>query len=319
MNFTDVRLKIIRFFRKNKVIIMVVVLIWLVIFFVNQLLRFYKKPVEIDNTYKPSYSVMSSSSKVPKEMHSSIEAVIKQYVNYCNNNDFDMAYNMLSKDCKMYAFNNDFDKYLDYLYIKMPTPKKYSIQDYSNIGTNYIYSVKYTDDLLATGLTNRDYTYTEEKMVFKKLADGKIEMSVGGYYDTKDVKSVSENDYLKVDIQRKIIKYSTETYLVKLTNRTDNIIVIEDKKSKDEIQLLVSNELRGNEYYGNIILQPNETRNVEIEFEKFVDDNKKSKSISFNNVRVLKEYYGENATYDEISNAVVNAIAKFSMTVYVEK
>ena len=87
-------------------------------------------------------------------------------------------------------YNNNFDNFVHHVYLKMPTPKQYSIQDYSNIGNNYIYSVKYTDDLLATGLTNKEYTHTEEKMTFKKMNDETIEMSVGSFYDVKDIKSV---------------------------------------------------------------------------------------------------------------------------------
>ena len=319
MNFTDFRLKVIHFYRKNKVIILVIILIWLVIFFINQLLRGYKKPVEIDNSYNPHVAVIDSSSKVPKTMQKTIETLIKEYVDYCNNNDFDKAYNMLSKNCKEYAFNNNFDNFVHHVYLKMPTPKQYSIQDYSNIGNNYIYSVKYTDDLLATGLTNKEYTHTEEKMTFKKMNDETIEMSVGSFYDVKDIKSVSENDYLKVDVEKCIINYETEEYLIKFTNRTNNVLVIEDKKSKDEIQLLISSELRGNEYESNIILQPNEQKNVKIKFEKFIDDNRKTNAIVFNNIRVLKEYYGVDATDETINNYILNAVAKFSMTLYVNK
>ena len=78
-----------------------------------------------------------------------------------------LYYNILDNRQGTYSFDNQISNFMKYVSTKMPTKKKYAIQDYSNDGNMYIYQIKYTDDLLATGLTNRDYTYTEEKMIFK--------------------------------------------------------------------------------------------------------------------------------------------------------
>ncbi len=313
MNFTDFRLKLRHFFRKNKKIIFIVIIIWLVIFLFNQLLKIYEPPTQVDNSYEPHVSVMDSSEEVPADMQTPIEDLIKEYVEHCNNNEFEEAYMMLSSDCRKYAFDYNVENFRSYVMIKMPVPKLYSIQSYSILDDKYIYSVKYTDDFLATGLTNEVYSYTEEKMVFNKLEDGTIQMAVGGFYGVEDIKTVAENDYIKIDIQKRISKYDTEEYIVKLTNRTNDVIVIADGLSEEEVSLELPNEYRNIELEEPIILYSKESKDFTLTFPKYVDDGDNSIAIYFNNIRVLNDYYGSSATQEEIDNAVLNAIAKFSM------
>ena len=318
MNFVDLRLKIKHFFRKNKKIIFVIVIVWLFIFFINQVLKLYTPEPEIEDTYEPHVSVIDSSQKVPEKYQTNIEDLIEEYVNYCNNNDFDKAYNMLSKDCKEYAYPT-YEDFIDHLKIVMYTPKKYSIQNYSNLDDMYIYSISYTDDFLATGLTNTEYSYTEEKMAFKENEDGQLEMSVGNFIKHENINLSTENEYLKIDVKDRIVNYATEEYTVRFTNRTNYDIVISDYVEENEITLSLSNEVRGAEQHEDIVLGSNETKDVKIIFSKYVDDNDSSNFINFNNIRVLEDYYGEFSENTVVEDNIINAIAKFSMNVAVNR
>jgi hypothetical protein len=318
MNFTDLRLKIRHFFRKNKRIIFIAVIIWLVVFLINQLLKLYTPEQELETTYEPHTSVMSTSSSVPTKYQSTIEEKIEQYVSYCNNNDFDKAYNMLSTDCKKYAYP-EFNDFVKHVLTVMPTKKQYSIQNYSNLSNSYIYSVSYTDDFLATGLTNSEYRYTEEKMTFAKDDDGNLQMSVGNFIKHEDLKISTENEYLKIDVRERIVNYATEVYTVRFTNRTNYDIAISDYFENDEILLQLSKEYRSAEQGETIVLTANETRDVDITFSKYVDDNDTSKNIGFNSIRVLNSYYGSSASDEVAEDAITNAVAKFSMQVSVNK
>lgn len=318
MNFVDLRLKIKHFFRKNKKIIFVIVIVWLFIFFINQVLKLYTPEPEIEDTYEPHVSVIDSSQKVPEKYQTNIEDLIEEYVSYCNNNDFDKAYNMLSKDCKEYAYPT-YEDFIDHLKIVMYTPKKYSIQNYSNLDDMYIYSISYTDDFLATGLTNTEYSYTEEKMAFKENEDGQLEMSVGNFIKHENINLSTENEYLKIDVKDRIVNYATEEYTVRFTNRTNYDIVISDYVEENEITLSLSNEVRGAEQHEDIVLGSNETKDVKIVFSKYVDDNDSSNFINFNNIRVLEDYYGEFSENTVVEDKIINAIAKFSMNVAVNR
>ena len=248
------------------------------------------------------------------------EELIDQYVKYCNAGEFNLAFNMLSEDCRKYAFDNDVKNFMVYLVDVMPTEKEYSIQNYSNTILKgkkaYIYQVKYFDDFLATGLTNQEYSYTEEKIVFTTGENNKIDMSVGNFLYYDEVKRITENEYLKVDVVSRNVYYSVEEYKILLTNRSEHTIVIADDTEENEIALVLNNEKRNCIEKPNVVLKPGEVLELNISFNKFADDSDSSNQISLSNVRVMDQYSGTlDVTEEVIENEKNNAIAKFSVTV----
>lgn len=174
--------------------------------------------------------------------------------------------------------------------------------------------------MLATGLTNSEYNFTTEKMVLKKNSKGSFDIAVGNFIEYKDINSVAENDYLKIDVKNCMVRYSTQTYEVKLTNRTDYIIVVSDNYVEDEISLALSGEYRGTENSNTtVVLAPEESITVKLGFMKFIDDNDEAQSILFSNIRVLEEYAGVASNNDIKKAEIEKAIDKFSMNIPVKK
>ena len=319
---TDLRLRIIHFFRRNKIIIFIIFSVIFVVFMINLYLKSHKaKPVP-KTTYTPHISVMNTSQKVSQNTSTKIEKMIEKYMEYCNDSNWSGAYSMLSENCKKYAFKDKITNYMDYVATKMPTKKKYAIQDFSNGGNIYIYQIKYTDDLLATGLTNSVYNFTEEKMVFKKMKDGTIEMSVGNFVDFHDLKNIFENEYLKVDLKSVVQYYSMESYELKLTNRTDNTIVLANNVEDNEIILqLESGDIRKRLDLGDeVVLIPNSSRTYKFKFQKFYDNDDDADSFLFNSIRVMEDYSGvpnDLMTAEEVQTEKnieeQKSIAKFSI------
>lgn len=265
---------------------------------------------------------MDSSSSTPKSMQEPIEELIDEYIGYCNEGNYQKAFNMLSEDCKSYSFDNDVENFMAHVLTKMPTQKKYFIQDYSNTKYNnrkfYIYEVRYTNDLLASGLTNTTYGFTSEKFTFYRDSDNKIQISTGDYIYHTDIKSISENEYLKIDVLDKVVNYETEEYTVKFTNRSNYTVVVADNMEGNEILLTLPNETRTRTTLTNIVLDPYSSMDVTFKFPKFVDDGDMSQSIVCSAVRVMEKYtnpdYADEAT---IQSEIDNAISKFSMQVVV--
>ena len=274
-----------------------------------------------ETTYEAHTSVMDSTASTPTSLRNPIEDMIEEYVGYCNEGNYQKAFNMLSEDCRKYEFDDDVELFMEHVLIKMPTPKKYSIQDYSNMKYGdkrlYIYEIKYTDDFLATGLTNSSYSYTSEQMTFYEDDDG-LQMNVGNYIYHADIKNISENEYLKIDVVDKIVNYSIETYELQLTNRSNYTIVISDQQESGEIVLVLPNEVRNRSEVNDIVLKPQEAYKVSFTFPKFVDDGDESQSILFSAIRVMEQYSGtEDVPEETIQSEIDNAIAKFSMEVKV--
>lgn len=319
MTYTDFRLKIRRWFRKYSKLVLVLFLGWFTIFIINYYMNHQTIKPEPETTYEMHTSVMDTRSAVPTSIQDTIEEMIDEYVRYCNEGNFQKAFNMLSEDCQKYEYDNNVVNFMQHVYTKMPTKRHHAIQNYSNTQYDgnklYIYEIKYTDDLLATGLTNATYAFTSEKMVFYNEND-EVKMNVGDYVYHSDIKKISENEYLKIDVIDKIANYSSETYQVKFTNRSNYTVVIADGVETDEINLVLPNETRQRGSTFDIVLNPQESQTYTFEFPKFMDDGDISQSLLFSSIRVMEQYSGTDEIAKEvIQSEIDNAISKFSMTV----
>lgn len=302
--YTNLRLKIRDFFKRNKSKIIIIFIIWLVIFIINLILKNWKTPVTPITTYQPHTAVLSDA-KVPEKLQTPIENLIDVYIRCCNHKEYEKAYSLLSDDCKNNLYKNidEFKLYIDNVF---DGEKVYYIQNYSNIDDIYIYEVNILDDILATGLTgSEELEVYSEKFVIKDN-NGKLTLSIREYIGSNENYQVYEDEYIKVEIQEMTQSYEYQTYKLKLTNRTDNIIVLADFFEKDEIVLELENQNRQiTNLYNSIYLDAYKSEQTEFKFVKFVDEKDKVKSMVFNNVRVLKSYTGlEETRQEELDNAV---------------
>ncbi|MFG6319677.1 MAG: hypothetical protein K1W33_07500 [Clostridia bacterium] len=315
----EMRLKIRHWFKKYGKIVFFVFVVWSIIFIVNKFLGEYAIEPAPNTTYTPTVSVLDQSETAPSKVQIAAETMAEEYVDACNQGKYQKAFAMLSEDCKKYEFEDDVENFARHVLEKLPTPKKYSIQNYSNYDKYYIYEVKYFDDFLATGLTNSEYTYTTEKIVLTKNSKGGYDIAVGNFIGYEDINNISENEYLKIDIKNKLVRYSTETYEVVFTNRTEDIIVVADNFQESEVALTLSNEYRGMENSNTtIVLEPGESKTFWLGFMKFADDGDKSQSILFGNIRVLEEYAGTESKKEDKQAEIDKAVAKFSMNIPVK-
>ena len=319
----DFRLKVIHFFRKYKKIIFIALTVWGIIILINYMLKNRVIEPKPTTTYEPHTSIINQSSSTPLILQEPIEDLIEEYISCCNEQEYEKAYFMLSDECRKYGFNNSQTRFLQHVLTKIPNPRKYSIQNYSNVDIDgkkmYIYEIKYTEDVLATGLTNSEYVYTSEKMAFYKDEEGNIEMSVGSYIYQNPIQSISENEYLKIDVLNKIVEYDEETYEIKFTNRCEHTIVISDGYGTAESELQLGNETRKRIETSKIILEPGESLTKAISFQKFVDDGDNSLAVIFGSIRVMEIYSGTEDVEEEIIlSEIDNALAKFSMSISVK-
>ena len=315
---TDVRLRIRHWFRRYGKIVLLATLVVLIIFTINRYLILTDDIKIPETTYEPQVSIMDPGSEAPNRVQATAEKKIEEYVNYCYEGYYEKAFNMLSKDCQKYGFDDDLERFLDHVFKKMVKTKRYSIQDYSNCKGYYIYEIKYIDDILATGLTNSEYRYSTEKIIFKQNGSD-YDMSVGNFVNYEEIKNVLENEYLKVDVIDKITRYSVETYKVKFTNRTDSTVVILDNLVENEVNLVLPQEYRNIENTNDlIILPPEQDLTCNLTFTKFFDDGDVSQALSFPSIRVIEDYQGALGTREEQKQEIDNAIAKFSVEIPVK-
>lgn len=237
------RLKIRNFFKKYKRVIFIVAIVWLIIIAINYLLGHKKEEITLNTTYNPHEVLLTSETDVPEKLKTPIEDTIDDYVNKCNNKDYSGAFELLTADCKTHVFGDSLDNFTTYASSIFTNKKRYSIQNYSNYGQAYIYNIKLIDDIITTGLTNQSYAYYEEKMAIKE-ENGQIKLNVNDYMGYSELKRVAEDDYLKIRIESKEEFYSMEIYSIKITNKTDNKVVLYDGIVGNELSLISESDER---------------------------------------------------------------------------
>lgn len=308
MNFLDLRLKVRNFFKKYKKLLIIIIIVWAIIIAINYFLKQLNENQKPTTTYEPNKAVMDDS-EVPKALQEPINNLIGEFVGYCNDKNYETAYSMIDADCKeiSYPTIDSFKAYVDNIYT---TKKIYNIQNFSNVDNNYIYNVRILDDIMATGTNGNGYLYYEEKFVLKDTDQG-LKLSIGGFIEKRELNISTEDEYLKIEIPYKIVEYDTETYVVKITNRTQNPIVLLDDSISNEIELSLGNQRRNmqNSSENLIMVNARESKTVKLYFTKFVDDGNIPEKLMFNAVRVLQSYAGNE------QNTVDNAIDKYSLNI----
>lgn len=291
MQWADFRIRIGRFFKRNMKVIVIVLILWLCVLVINNMLKGYKPQETLNTTYNQHESVLGSKEQVPTQLKEPINELVDQYFNYCQNKEYENAYNMLSEGCKSIYFAkiDDFKKYVDTVF---NSEKIYYIQNYSNYKNYYIYQIRIFDNIMKTGMTGvKDISFYEEKIVISQDKDGKLRLSIKQYINSETMNDVYEDDYLKIWIEKKDVFYEQERYTIKIKNKSQYIAVLADGQEQYESILVVGSQNRDaiNSYL-NLVINPGETNAYELDFTKFYDETYLSKGMIFNAVRILKTY-----------------------------
>lgn len=304
--FTDLRLKINNFIRRNKWKIILFFIGWFILIAISTVLGNIKITTPI-TTYKPYEPIIDNGQTTPSKWHTQIENTIKTYIELCNNKEYEKAYKMISEGARktVYPKLEDFKAYVDYVFSEK---RIFAIQNYSNRDNVYIYRVRIFENIMETGLTfSETFKYFEEKFVFTEN-DGKLIMGVKGYIGDQKTDFLYEDKYIQIAITNRNSTYDEETYSIDIINKTDYELVILDDIAKDEIQLETENNILNLDIEGlfnPICLEPHQKGNYYLKFIKFYDEGVKSTGLIFNNIRVLRSYSGnEELKEQELKNAV---------------
>lgn len=299
------RLKVRDFFEKNRLIIIIAIIIIAIIFTISFALKneaAIKKAKE-DKINSFQSPVIDTNEKLPEGYDDKINEIISNYFDYCNSKKYEDAYELLSKDFKNEYFK-DISKFKAYIDKVFSNKRMYTTQNYSNINDIYVYNVRIMDDILATGTTT-NYQYLEDKFVIKD-EDGKLKLALNGYCSTEKLNIIAEDDFMKINIISKKVFYDRETYKVEFINKTDNYIVLANGEENQEIILEIEGRASAADTKdSNIFISPNEKKVESFTFEKYIDDNKEATQFILNAIRVLPKYTENLSNIDaEMKNAI---------------
>ena len=302
--FTQIRINIIDFFKKHGKKIIIILFVWAIILTINYFVGKIEETPEIQTNYNPHESVMENGS-VPTNLQEPIEQLIGQFVENCNNKDYEAAYNLLTEDCKNNIYPNIelFKQYVDSVF---PNKKIYNIQNFSNKDKIYIYTVNILNDILATGLNNEEdeNVYSEKYVVIEE--NGQLKLSIRQYIGRQNLTYIYEDEYMKIKIESVDIKYDNIIYNLNITNKSEKYIVYSDYSVDYEIALDTSEGLkrRADEVLEPITLDKLETKNFSVKFTIFYDEDTQIEDMLFDYIRIYEndeDYENGNEPIDDFA------------------
>lgn len=303
--------KIIRFFNKNKKSIIKAILIIAFILIIIQILNnIAKNSKNINNNLQNSNEeikydnqLVSDKSMISGEDVSSIKlendiSVIDKFFNYCNNNNYIAAYDLLTDECKeeMFPIVDDFYN-IYFSKIFAGEKKSYSVENW----TGNIYEIKFSGDILSTGNLN---DINQDYITIVKNDNNETKLNINNYIGRVFINKTTEYNNVQVNVESKDIYMDYEKYNFNVFNNSEYSIMLGNVDNTESIYLLDKNNMK---YYffnneisnNNLVIKPKYKQNLEIKFRSSYIKNKKINYICFSE---LVMDYSEYKKIDDKSN-----------------
>lgn len=284
-----IRLAVRNFFKKHGRKIIIGLFIWTIVLVINHFVGKWEAEFsEIQTNYEPHVSVLANDT-VPKRLQTPIEQLIGEFVEKCNNKDYEAAYNLLSEECRNNVYGNIelFKLYVDSVF---PNKKIFNIQNFSNKDDVYVYTITILNDILASGMNNEDdeETYSEKYVI--KEENGELKLSIRQYIGREELTYIYEDEYMKIKIESVDVKYDNIVYNLRITNKSEYYLVFADYTVDYEISLDTSEGLkrRSDEVLEPITVFDEDTSNFSVKYTVFYDEDTEVLGMLFDYIRIYE-------------------------------
>lgn len=316
---------LIRFYNQNRRKIFRIIIIIIFLFLLLQLCNFLakeKNDVSNDNVNKNSTKTeqktdntmlsdqsLTSGKQLSNEKLKKASNIINEFLNYCNDGNFNEAYNLLTDECKeeMYPTIGDFKKiYYDNTF--GGEKKSFTIENW----IDNTYQVKISENSLATGKISEDNTKQDYITVIEK--DKTYKLNINNYIGRKSLNKVTEIKKIKFTIQSVDTYMDYQTYNIQVENNTDNTILLDTGENTKSVYLLDSNKMKYYFYNNELIkekmkIQGKYKTTIKIKFNNSYSSSKTIKKMIFSNVILNYEDYNkteDKSQYIDIEKIEIN-------------
>lgn len=238
-------------------------------------------------SYNNTNTTITTGGTVSDNYSKDFNNLLDEFLTYCIQHNPTAAYNLLSDECKnlMYQTEEIFES--SYYRDKFEGDKQYSFQSWSAVGNTYIYLVQIYDNILATG-KSRDSGYIEDYITI--VPDGDLyKINVNSYIGRDNIYKQASNDLItaEVSVVDNYIEY--KTYTIRLKNNTNERIILDTRENTNSTYIIDEN--KNNNYallYENketdLILEPMESKTIQIRFNATYRNGLKIKALEFDNI-----------------------------------
>ncbi len=302
-----------RYIRQNrKKIIKGVLIIAFFIIMLNLLNYFIKDEGSNDSSSSDIYNTSNgtivsdksavSGGKISTRELEKVSNQINDFVELCNSNKVEDAYNLISDACKEALYPNIeyfTNNYYDILF--NGKNREYTIENWT--GDTYI--VKFTEDLLATGKSTKENSYSDYITIVDE--NGEKKLNINKFIGKEEINKKGENDNIKAEVLSRSKYFDYEVYEIKVTNDTDSPILLDQLLDSETIYLKDNKGNRHYSYNNEIVKEDLKifsgfSKTIKIKFDNPYITGRKIASLNFSEA-VLE--YDEN-NYGSISTTKVS-------------
>lgn len=244
-----------------------------------------------------------TKDKISKEIDKNNTDIIKEFVGYCNSNNVEKAYSMLSEECKsiiyptIESFRNNYHKRIFNIY------RMYSLENWYSDVDSWVYYIKYTEDVLSTGNTNSTDNKADYITVVKK--QDRYCINISNYVGRKECRKNSTEK--NVTLQVNWVDYYIDFAIVNMTvrNNTDKVICLDTKENNESMYLYDTNGVKYSSFLNEnakeqLVIYRNINNSINVKFNKKYNQEREIKGIIASDIVLNYEDYSENKAKKEV-------------------
>lgn len=304
-----------RWYNQNRTNFWIVIIIILFIFIIIRLLNFWsklqieeeRKKAEEENmrneiSYKENSKSMVSGGSVDKQYEDIFGKLIDSFLNNCVNQNYEEAYNLLSKQCKEELYPSKKIFVDQYCSEKFEGDKQYNFQSWTSKG-NYIYLIKIYENMLSSG--NAKTNYIQDYYTIIK-EDGEYKLNISSFIgNQKYANKFAQKNGIKINVNNTSVYMDYQLYKLTIKNNTESTIMLDTREKTNQTYAINSNNIKieallHENKEEDLIIKPGEEKTITIKFSNVYQYETDVKKIVFNNiVQNYEEYCNNSDRYDK--------------------
>ena len=243
--------KIVRFINQNrKTIILIISIIIFVLLIIkalniasaNRNVSTSNNTNNISKEIENSKQTIISDTKIDDEEAESNYNLIIKFTNYCNENNIQEAYNLLTNECKSNVYPTIESFKENYVQVVFQSKQQVDVQSWIEDGKNYTYLVKYVGDILSTG----DYSNTKKYEDYITIDSEQQKLNINRYIGRTEINQIQEVENIKFTINYVDVYKDYEEYSLKIENLNSNEIILDNLSSTTNTYIETNKETKIN-------------------------------------------------------------------------
>lgn len=235
-------------------------------------------------SYAPSQSIISNTKISKKSAEENIN-LIEKFIEYCNNNQVEEAYNLLSNDCKKEIFPTIEDFYKNYHQNIFTEQKSYDAEMWG-IYNGVTYKIRILKDIMASGKIEKEFIEDYYTIVTE---DENLKLNIKNFVNKVEINKSNSVEDIDFNVLNKKIHIDYEEIEIEIKNNSDKRVVIDTKENTETVFIKDTNGVGygwyGHEIANNLLeLDQEETVSLVIKFNKIYNTNRKDAKLYFTDI-----------------------------------